>query len=236
MSRVRWDRDVAAGAGNAAVAYERYLVPGVFRPSAEALLDVAPPNPEDRVLDVGCGTGIVALLAAERVGPAGALSAVDVNPGMLEVARSLPGSERVEWRHADAVDLPYADASFDLVYSQHTLQFIPDRLAALREMHRVLAPGGRLAVATWGPVERSPGYLVLGAALARHVGPEAGAAITKGPFSLSDADELASLLEEAAFVQVELRSVDVSTGFPSAAEFLAGVLPWRLRSFPPRRR
>lgn len=219
-----WDEDAAGGPGNPAGYYQRYLVPGIFRPCAMALVGLAPPSREDRVLDVGCGTGVVALLAAEQVGRAGSISAVDVNPGMLEVARTLPRAERVEWRQGDAAALPYPDASFDLVYCQQMLQFVPDRRGALGEMHRVLAPGGRSAIAVWGGIDRSPGYGALETALGRYGGPDAAAEI-RAPFSLSDAGELASLMEEAGFVGIELHSRQIEVRVPSAEEWPRRVLP-----------
>ncbi len=222
---IEWDRQMVGSAGNAAEAYERYLVPGLGRPSAEALIEVAPPSPHDRVLDVGCGTGVVALMAAARVGPAGSVHGVDINPGMLEVARRLPGADRVEWRQGDAQRLPYADASMELVYCQHTLQFVPDRLMAVKEMRRVLTPGGKLGIVVWGPVERSPGYLALSAALAHHIRPEAGDAVRQAPFSLHEPAELASILAAGGFGEVDVRAVDLESRFASADEFLAATLP-----------
>jgi xanthine dehydrogenase YagR molybdenum-binding subunit len=134
--------------GRAPELFERYLVPAVTAPWAADLVAVADPSLGARVLDVACGTGIVARLAAERVGPTGHVVGLDLNPGMLAVARGLsplPGAP-IAWQEASAVALPFPAATFDVVLCLQGLPFFPDRAAALREMHRVLAPGGRLTV------------------------------------------------------------------------------------------
>jgi ubiquinone/menaquinone biosynthesis C-methylase UbiE len=110
------------------------------------------------VLDVACGTGIVARLAADRVSPGGSVTGLDLNPGMLSVARSFSPTLDVglEWREGSAMALPFANASFNVVLCQQGLQFFPDRLAALREMHRVLAPNGRLGLSVRRPIQQNP--------------------------------------------------------------------------------
>src|SRR5262249_1850701 len=149
-----------------------FLVPTIFRPWAEALLTLAALQPGERILDVACGTGVVARLAAVQVGPTGQVRGVDLNPGMLAVARSVPAPTGavITWQEGTATALPLEDAAFDVVLCQQGLQFFPDRVAALQEMHRVLVPGGRLALSVWGPIASSPGFAVLAEALARHVG------------------------------------------------------------------
>ena len=113
----------------------------------------------------------------------------------------------VEWREASAVELPFPEATFDVVLCQSGLQFFPDRPASLREMHRVLEPaGGRLILGVWGPIERSRGFAVAADALARHIGPEAAGPITSGAFGLSDADELRALVSDANFKNITVRA------------------------------
>jgi SAM-dependent methyltransferase len=138
-------------AGSAPEIYERELVPAVFGAWAPVLVDLAQPRSGHRVVDVACGTGIVARIAAMRVGPTGAVVGIDLNPGMLSVARSAASTEPrsggpLQWQEASADKLPLADGSFDIVYCQLGLQFFADRAAALREMRRVLDTEGRLAL------------------------------------------------------------------------------------------
>jgi SAM-dependent methyltransferase len=183
--------------GNAAENYERYFVPAIGAPLAADLVEVAALGAGERVLDLACGTGIVARLAAERVGPTGSVAGLDVNPGMLAVARSVadPGAA-IEWHRSDAQATPFPDDAFDAALCQLGLQFFADRSAALREVRRVLAPGGRLVANVPGPTPRIFG--VLEQALRDHVTPEA-ASFVSTVFSLYDPDELTGLLVDAGF-------------------------------------
>jgi ubiquinone/menaquinone biosynthesis C-methylase UbiE len=194
--------------GSAPEVYEKELVPAIFGPWAQLVVDLAQPQRGDRVLDVACGTGIVLRTVADRVGPTGALVGVDLNPGMLKVARTVwsrgSHSAPVEWQEATADQLPFPNAWFDVTYCQLGLQFFADRSAALREMHRVLAPGGRLAVMVWRSIDQSPGFAVLAEALERHLG-QAAAAIMRAPFGLSDADQLDQLVRNAGFQDVAIQ-------------------------------
>ena len=204
--------------GTAPENYERYFVPGIGTPFATALLDAAGLRPGERVLDVACGTGVVARLAAERVGPDGAVAGLDLNPAMLAVAASVPSPGPViEWHHANAESLPLPDGSFDVVVSSLGLQFVGDKASALREMRRVLAPEGRIAIATTGPTP--PMFAILEQALARHVKPEV-AAFVRAVFSLHEPEELEKLATDAGFRDVEVRSEVVPLTLPEPAEFL----------------
>jgi ubiquinone/menaquinone biosynthesis C-methylase UbiE len=135
--------------------YECYLVPAKFGPWAEDLVALGAPQPGERVLDVACGTGVVTRLVVPHVGAKGKVVGLDLNAGRLAVAHA-HSSElgvAIEWREGDVSALPFSDASFDLVCCQQGFQFFPDRLAALREMSRVLVSGGRLALNVWRSIE-----------------------------------------------------------------------------------
>ena len=211
-------------ADNAAEVYERELIPAVFAAWAPLVVDLAAPQPGERVLDVACGTRVVARLAAQRVGGTGQVVGLDLNPGMLAVAATVasPASSTcapITWREASAMALPLGDATFDIVYCQLGLQFFPDRPAALREMGRVLAPGGRVALMVWRALHYSPGFGALEAALERHVSADA-AAIMRAPFALSEAEELRYLVATAGFRDVGIRSVAGTVCFPSATQLV----------------
>jgi ubiquinone/menaquinone biosynthesis C-methylase UbiE len=208
-------------AGTSQEAYERHLVPAIFAPCAELLLDLAAPAPGERLLDVACGTGVVARLAAQRVGPQGRVAGADVNEGMLAVARTAAAglAPAIEWEPGDATALPFPGEAFDVVCCQQGIQFFGDQSAALREMHRVLAPGGRVAVAAWRPQEHSPGFTLLTELQQRHVSAEA-AAILRGPFAAPDRSELRRLLTDAGFADVSIGIAIVTVRFPSAADFV----------------
>ncbi|MGH2560745.1 MAG: methyltransferase domain-containing protein [Thermomicrobiales bacterium] len=178
----------------AAETYEKQLVPALFAEWAPRLVDAAGVQQGDWVLDVACGTGVVAREAAERVGSAGRVTGLDLNPGMLAVARRLRPD--LTWREGDATALPFADGAFDRVLCQFALMYVPDRVAALREMRRVLAPAGTVGLAVWNAIDHSPAFVLLSEILARHAGPRA-ADILRSPFVLGDLDEVRSLLTAA---------------------------------------
>ena len=211
-------------AGTAAETYEHALVPAVFAPWAPLVVALADPQPGERVLDVACGTGVVARLAAQRVGPAGRVTGLDLNAGMLAVAASITisdpsGSAPITWQEASATSMPLPDGAFDVVYCQLGLQFFPDRAAALREMYRVLVPGGRVGVMVWQDIQCSPGFSALAAALGRHVSTEA-AGIMRAPFALADAEQLRGLVAAEGFRDPTIQSVAGTVRFPSVSRFV----------------
>ncbi len=153
--------------------YERVLVGPLFRPFAEQLVARVAPIRGDSVIDVACGTGIAARVARERLGPEARIVGVDVAPAMLAVARTVDPT--IDWREGNAISLPVsATEHFTVLTCHQGLQFMPDKLAAIREMRRVLAPGGRMALATWRSLEDNPGMLELNAVAERH---QAGSSI-----------------------------------------------------------
>jgi SAM-dependent methyltransferase len=177
-------------AGSAPEVYERELVPAVFGPWAPIVVELAHPRPGERVVDIACGTGLVARIAAARVGPSGSVAGVDLNPGMLNVARSVATASEpsapIHWHEASADKLPFPDSSFDIAYCQLGLQFFADRPAALREMHRVLVTEGRLALMVWRGIAESLGFQALAELLEKNIGP-AAATIMRAPFGLQRA-------------------------------------------------
>lgn len=187
--------------------YEQYLVPPLFRPFAEDLVQDAGIRPGDHVLDVACGTGIVARLARERAGDLGVVVAVDSNNQMLEVARSV--ASNIEWREGDATNLPIDDTEkFDVVTCQQGIQFFPDRPAAASEMHRVLKNGGRAAISAWRPDDEFPFLLELRRVAERYVGP-----IADRRHCLGDATDLENVLKRGGFTDVRSRKVSHSIHF-----------------------
>jgi SAM-dependent methyltransferase len=196
----------------AATAYEALHVPALFQQWAGRLLDTIEIRSGDRVLDVACGTGVLARAAATRVGPTGMVVGIDPSPGMLAVARRL--APALEWRQGAAESLPFADQSFDAVVSQFGLMFFADRRQALREMARVLAPGGQMAVAVWDALENSPAYPIEVALLERIAGPRAADAL-RAPFVLGDRRELAALFASAGIPSAVIATRVGTARFPS---------------------
>jgi len=173
-------------AGNAPESYEQHNIVA-FLETSKDLVALAGLRAGERVLDVACGTGVLARLAVNAIGAAGKVAGADLNEAMLAMARVK--AERVglsiEWRACDAAELSFPDQAFDAVLCQWGLEFFSDRPRALRQIARVLAPGGRLVVRVWRALERQPFYVVLLDALERHLGPGSGGPI-RAAFALSD--------------------------------------------------
>jgi ubiquinone/menaquinone biosynthesis C-methylase UbiE len=207
--------------GSAPELYQRYLVPAVTAMWAADLVDRAALREGERVLDIACGTGVVARIAAERIGPTGRVAALDLNPGMLAVARSLPpvNGAVIDWHESSALALPFPDAVFDVVFCQLGLQFFPDRPQALQEMRRALAPDGRLALNVFGPIEHNPATLALSTALDRHIGSDASRA-KRIEHALADTEQLRRLVADAGFPGIEIDTVSKLVRFPSPADYV----------------
>jgi len=202
--------------GSAAERYEHNMVPAIFEPFADDLLELANLVQGEAVLDVACGTGIVSRLAWPKVGSKGRVVGLDINPKMLDVARrSAPKKSAIEWTEGSATAMPLPDHSFDVVLCQHGLQYFSDRLSALREMHRVLGDRGRLLLNVWRPVKYNSGHAVFADVLERRINDEA-AATRRAPFKLSDRDELRALVSNAGFRDVAINLTTRVTRFPSA--------------------
>jgi len=133
--------------------YERYLVPLIFEPYAADLarrvVSVAP----KRVLEVAAGTGVVTRRLAASLPDDVAIVATDLNQPMLDVAAAAGTAREVEWQRADALSLPFADASFDAVVCQFSVMFFPDKAKAFSEARRVLRPGGTFLFNVWDRIE-----------------------------------------------------------------------------------
>lgn len=218
--RVREDSALQARIEAAGV-YESLFVPAEFQEWASRTLDAARVALDQRVLDVACGTGIVARGAALRVGPGGFVAGVDLDPGMLAVAARV--APDIAWRRASAESLPYPDASFDAVVCQFGLMFVNDRPRALREMRRLLAPGGHAAVAVWETLARTPAYATLVELLEEMVGRPAGDAL-RAPFVLGDRDRLAALLADAGMSGATIATHEGRARFPSIRAMLEAEL------------
>lgn len=195
-----------------AEAYEALFVAGLFQEWAPRVADAGGVRSGQRILDVACGTGVLAREATDRVGTSGSVVGLDADAGMLAVAERLAPTG--EWHQGTAEALPFADASFDVVMSQFGLMFFSDRSQALREMCRVLKPGGTLAVAVWDTLANNPAYAADVELLDRTAGRSAGDAL-RAPFVLGDRTELAALFADAGLASATIETTVGKGRFPS---------------------
>ena len=205
----------------AAEAYERIFVPALFAEWAARLVEVAGISAGQRVLDVACGTGIVARTAADRLAGRGRVAGVDCNEGMLAVARRLRPD--LEWHRGDAADLPFPPGSFDAVLCQAALMYFPDRIAALRDMRRVASGDGPVVVQVWGALDVQPAYQVFADIASRHIGDRATELIS-AYFCLGDHDLVADLLLRAGLSVTTARTHVGTVRFGSIDEFVKAEL------------
>lgn len=205
---------------NPAEMYEHYFVPAMFQPWAAVLLDHAALQARERVLDLACGTGVVARQVAPLVGAEGAVVALDMNPAMLAVARArpAPSGATIQWQEGNAMALPFQEGGFDVVLCQHGLSFFPDRAGAVREIRRVLAPGGRALVIVLQALEQHPVFEALMTSVARHLALPLASVMT--PFALPDADALRNLFTEAGFQKVEILPESTTVRFLEPERFV----------------
>jgi ubiquinone/menaquinone biosynthesis C-methylase UbiE len=205
--------------GGAPELYEKYLVPAITQKWADDLVGRARPSAGEEVLDVACGTGVVAR-SASRCMLHGHVTGLDLNKGMLAVAQTrVREGASIDWIEGSALDLPFPAGKFNLALCQLGLQFFPDPGRALREMRRVLSPSGRVALSVYSPIERTPGANAFVLALDRILGTDASK-IKRGEHSFKAPGELRELIVEAGFTRVEVQTVVQQIAFPSVLDYV----------------
>lgn len=202
---------------SAAEIYEAFFVPALFSAWPSHVLEAAQVKPGDAVLDVATGTGILARQAAQVTGPTGEVVGVDINEGMLAVARQK--APHLAWEVGPAEALPFVDKRFDRVVSQFGLMFFEDQPQAIVEMVRVLRPGGTVAVAVWDRLEATPGYARVAELLDDLFGPEVAQSILS-PFSLGDRHALAGLFAPAGLSNQAVQTLPGKARFDSVESWI----------------
>lgn len=206
---------------DSAVASATHFDPAFGRRFAARALDALVVVRGARLLEVACGTGIFARLAARVVGPTGRVAAVDMSAPALEVARRVDITGTVQWAPWDGAVLPFDDHSFDVVACQHALTTVADPLAVVREMRRVLVPGGRLGLTTWGPIEENPAFAAeLDAAIKAGLGESGVVDALLQACALHRVDDLLALAREAGISDVSCRTVRMLAHLPPVAEWV----------------
>jgi SAM-dependent methyltransferase len=213
-------------------AYDALFVPSLIGVYAPIVADAAGLGPGDHVLDVACGTGVLTREVAARVGQGGRVAGLDASAGMLAVAREraeaapesaaaggrgADGASRapIEWHHGVAESLPFPDRHFDAVVCQFGLMFFPDRRAAIREMRRVLRPGGRIAIAVWDGLPAIAAFAAE-VALFQRVAGRAAADALRAPFTLGDRATLTRVAIEGGLEAPAVETHTATARFPSA--------------------
>jgi len=200
-----------------AESYEARFVPAIFAEWAPRLLDAVEISPGDRVLDVACGTGVVARDAAARVG-AERVVGVDLNPAMLKVARRI--APDIDWREGDAVALPVDDASFDVATCQMALMFMPDRRAVWADMRRAVRPGGRVGVVVPAALDVQPAYRVFVDVAVAFAGDDARSLLATY-WNCGDLDGLVQDIARCGLTDIRSCTIPGTARFESAADFVA---------------
>ncbi|NDL60496.1 methyltransferase domain-containing protein [Phytoactinopolyspora sp. XMNu-373] len=202
---------------DAAEVYESKFVPAIFAEWADRLVEAVDVAPMQAVLDVACGTGIVARTVADRIG-SGTIVGLDLNAAMLAVAHRLRPD--LEWHQGDAVELPFPERTFDRVLCQMGLMFVPDRARAIREMARVATGGSTVGIVVPASIGEQPAYRELASIVADEAG-AAAAVLIDTYWSCGDLDELRALFSSAGLTHVVARTHLGTARFRSADELVA---------------
>ena len=218
------EKQHAAFTGSIPENYDRFLGPALFEPYARDLVGRLEVGGGASVLELACGTGVVTRLLRDRLPPGARLTATDLNDAMLEyAARKFSPGESVEWRQADACDLPFGDGSFDAVVCQFGFMFVPDKVKAFREALRVLRPGGVLLFNVWDAIEQNDLAHVAHTTISKFFERDPPT-FYEVPFSLHDPEAVRALLAEAGFHDVELNGLALTSVSPSAEEAARGLV------------
>lgn len=204
--------------------YDRYLGPVLFEPYASDMASRLEVAAGGSVLELACGTGRVTRLLRDRIGPQVRLVATDLNDAMLNYAQQKFGSEgSVEWKQADATDLPFADQLFDAVVCQFGLMFFPEKAKALREVHRVLKPGGQFLFNVWDEIQQNELPYVTQEIIVNFFA-DNPPDFYQVPFSLYEPEEISLLLTAAQFRNIELTLLPLAAIASSAADVAKGLI------------
>jgi len=215
----------AAFVGDIPRNYHQYLGPIFFHEFADDLAQRVHVTSGMRALEIACGTGIVTRRLADRLRGRGTIVATDLNEAMIAHGRAqMPaGNEHIEWQPADAMKLPFPDTSFDVVVCQFGLMFFPDKAASIREVFRVLKPGGHYLFSVWDAMARNPLARIAHETVGRFF-PADPPSFYSVPFSLHDPEPIRKMLAEAGFGQIEVTSLEKSGASPSAADATTGLI------------
>ena len=209
-------------AGSVPANYDQYLGPILFEPYALDLVDRLKKDQVKDVFELACGTGRVTRHLADLIPDGGSLTAADLNPGMIEVARSKIQSDKIKWMTADAQELPFDDGSFDHMVCQFGVMFFPDKEKSFREAKRVLKSGGKYIFNTWETVEKNPRISVIWKVINEVFGKEPADFFMKGPHSFHDKNKIEQLLTNAGFKNIRIETVATTPTYNKPDDLIKG--------------
>jgi ubiquinone/menaquinone biosynthesis C-methylase UbiE len=215
---------IALFAGSVPANYDKYLGPILFEPYALDLTERLRKEKVEHVLELACGTGRVTRHLVDLIPEDGSLVAADLNPGMLEVAKSKIQSDKMLWVVANAQDLPFYNGQFDHVVCQFGVMFFPDKERSFREAHRVLKAGGKYIFNTWESVEKNPRIDLMWKVMYEVFGSESPDFLQKGPHSYYDKEEIERLLINAGFKDVRIETVAKTPSYNQRDDLVKGFM------------
>ncbi|GAA4745283.1 class I SAM-dependent methyltransferase [Flavisolibacter ginsenosidimutans] len=204
--------------------YDTYLGPLFFEPYAINLASRLQNNHYQSILEIACGTGRVTKHLLPKLSAEGKLVATDLNEAMLTVSREKIKNPRVEWKIADAQNLPFNDEEFDLVVCQFGVMFFPDKPKAFGEAFRVLKSAGMFFFNTWDRIEENALADVSHAVLKEFFPDGSGSFMEKGPHGFYDTALITQLLQDAGFGQISIDTVRLVSTAATADECVNGIL------------
>ncbi len=205
--------------GDGPDAYEKYIVPAYTGAWAKEIVNRACLGVGEKILDVACGTGLVARTASEKQNSSDLIYGIDVNEVMVKKAREIEAN--INWHHSDVTDMPFPDNKFDVIFCQQGLQYFPDSSLALKEMKRVLIENGRILLSVWRPIEYSPFYESLCKVLEKYINAKA-ASMLSGAFSFGDDKKLKTIFANAGFSSININIVVKQMSYSPFEEFVMG--------------
>jgi ubiquinone/menaquinone biosynthesis C-methylase UbiE len=218
------DNKNAQFAGSIPAAYDRYLGPMFFQPYAEDIATRLNVAPNSSALELACGTGIVTRVLRDRLPATARLVATDLNEAMMQIAATkFTASDAIEWKQADATQLPFGDQSFDAVVCQFGFMFFPDKLSSAREAHRVLKPGGVFLFNVWDSLEQNPLGQIAHETVASFFEKDPPT-FYQVPFGYHDQSEIRRLLEQAGFRDIRLELISIPSAPTRAEDAAAGLV------------
>jgi SAM-dependent methyltransferase len=207
---------------DAAKIYEEFYLPALFEEWSPLVVEAAQIQKGHRVIDVACGTGALTITVSNKVGSDGSVVGIDINEGMLNIARAK--APQIDWRNSPAESLPFEDTSFNCAVSQFGLMYFENREYALREMMRVLRPGGSLAVVVWDKLKNNPGLAAEDQLWQQIFGEDAADEV---PYSLGDKGFLQNLFENSGIPDIEIKTHAGTARFSSIDNWIyTGAKGW----------